>query len=156
WEFLTKLQQSPNLRALELALCARDVTHWCNSWCWTYDPRLNPATVPFDLFPRQAEFLVWLAEREAAQGNGLVEKSRDMGVTWLCCLHALHGWLFRDGFKASFGSRKLDLVDRRGDPDSIFEKLRFLLHNVPPWMLPARFSWEEHDCEAKLINPANG
>jgi hypothetical protein len=150
------LQESPNLRALELALCARDVTHWCNSWCWTYDPRLNPATVPFDLFPKQGEFLAWLAGRESAQANGLVEKSRDMGVTWLCCLYALHGWLFRDGYKASFGSRKLDLVDRRGDPDSIFEKLRFLLHNLPPWMLPAGFSADEHDCEAKLINPANG
>jgi hypothetical protein len=90
------------------------------------------------------------------QADGLVEKSRDMGITWLCCAYALHGWLFRPGFAAGFGSRKLELVDRRGDLDSIFEKLRFLLDNLPAWMLPKGFDRAEHDNLARLVNPANG
>src|SRR5262245_33404255 len=84
-------------RALELAVCARDAVHWCNRWAWTYDPREPVASLPFDLFPKQADFLRWLAERERLQHDGLVEKSRDMGITWLCCAHALHAWLFRPG-----------------------------------------------------------
>ena len=77
-------------------MCARDVVAWCNRWAWTYDPReLNP-TLPFDLFPKQAAFLCWLAGRERLQQDGLVEKSRDMGITWLCCAYALHAWLFSD------------------------------------------------------------
>jgi phage terminase large subunit len=143
-------------RALERALCAQDLEHWLCHWAWTFDPREPVSTLPFDPFPRQREFLRWLSARESAQEDGLVEKSRDMGVTWLCCAFALHRWLYRDGYKVGFGSRKLDLVDRLGDPDSIFEKLRFLYQNLPEWMLPTGFDPGEHDCEAKLLNPANG
>jgi hypothetical protein len=153
---LRRLRGSPRLQGLELAVCARDAAHWVNTWGWTYDPREPAPTLPFDLFPKQAELLRWLARREAAQEDGLVEKSRDMGVTWLCCAYALHGWLFRPGFACGFGSRKLDLVDKIGDPDCIFDKLRFLLRNLPGWMLPAGFRAEAHDCHAKLVNPANG
>src|SRR5438094_8378536 len=96
---------SRRARALELAVCASDPVHWCDRWAWTYDPREPVATLPFDLFPRQAEFLLWLAERERLQEDGLVEKSRDMGVTWLCCAYALHAWLFRPGSALGFGSR---------------------------------------------------
>jgi hypothetical protein len=122
----------------------------------TYDPRERNPVIPFDLFPRQVEFLEWLAEREARQEHGLVEKSRDMGITWLCCAYALHGWFFRDGYQVGFGSRKLEYVDKIGDPGAIFEKLRFLWRNLPRWMLPPGFRSDMHDCYTKLINPANG
>src|SRR5436309_2569458 len=95
---LRRLRESPRLQGLELAVCARDCARWVNRWGFTYDPREPATTLPFDLFTRQAEFLRWLAERECLQEDGLVEKSRDMGVTWLCCAYALHGWLFRGGF----------------------------------------------------------
>jgi hypothetical protein len=146
-------------QAIELARCIQDPVHWVNHWVWTFapkDPIEGQSTLPFDLFPRQIEFLRWLQEREALAEDGLVEKSRDMGVTWLCCLHALHGWLFREGYKCAFGSRKLDLVDKIGDPDCIFEKLRFALNNLPIWMRPNGFQQKIHDCYCKLINPANG
>lgn len=142
--------------SLEREVCRRDVVHWCNRWCWTYDPREKLSIIPFDLFPRQAAFLCWLAEREARQEDGLVEKSRDAGITWLCCVYALHAWLFRDGAQVGFGSRKLDLVDKIGDPACIFDKLRFLLYNLPEWMRPDGFRSDDHDCYTKLINPANG
>ena len=150
------MEQQPELRPMELALCRRDAAHWVNAWCWTYDPRLAAPVVPFDLFPKQQAFLTWLAEREARQEGGLVEKSRDMGVTYLCCAFALHRWLFRPGCSVGFGSRKLELVDRLGDPDSIFEKVRFLLYRLPEWMTPDGFDPHEHDNHARLINPETG
>lgn len=109
-----------------------------------------------DLFPQQAEFIRWIEERELSQTNGLVDKSRDMGVTWLCAGYLLHRWLFKPGFKGAVGSRKEALVDTVGDPDSIFEKMRILLRNLPGWMLPRGFDWKKHDNFCKLINPANG
>jgi hypothetical protein len=139
----------------EKILCAEDPVHFTNSWLWTYDPRRQPSCLPFNLFPRQAELLRWLAERESRQEHGLIEKSRDMDVTFLCCAYALHHWLFRSGFSAGFGSRKLELVDRLGDMDSIFEKIRYLLYNLPAWMLPRRFKRDLHDNVARLINPNN-
>lgn len=142
--------------AAELRRCAADLPYWLNTYGKTYDPRLPEPLIPFRLFPRQVEFLTWLAAREAADEDGLAEKSRDVGFTWLCCSYALHGWLFRPGYSVGFGSRKLELVDRIGDPDTIFEKIRILLRNLPEWMLPAGFDWSEHDNHCRLINPATG
>lgn len=90
------------------------------------------------------------------QEDGLVEKSRDTGVTWLCCAYALHGWLFRPAFSAGFGSRKLEMVDRLGDLDSIFEKIRFLLYGLPVWLLPAGYDRRQHDNFTRLVNPQTG
>lgn len=138
------------------AACATNIWWFVNNYCWTYDPREKNANLPFDLFQRQEDFLTWLQERENAEEDGVAEKCRDVGFTWLCAAYALHGWLFRKGFKAGFGSRKLALVDRKGDPDSIFEKIRFLRDRLPKWMLPKGFNEREHDGLCKMINPANG
>lgn len=137
-------------------MCSLDVVHWLRHWGWTYDPREPYPSLPFDPFPRQVEFLRWLEAREAARENGLAEKSRDMGVTWLCVAYALHGWLFRPGFAAGFGSRKLELVDNLGDPDSILEKARLLLDRLPAWMLPPGYARDEHALFCKIRNPATG
>lgn len=149
---------SIDLQATEWERCAGDVVYWVNAYVKTYDPRLLPGNplIPFTLFPKQAEFLLWLQEREQAQEDGLAEKSRDVGFTWLCAADALHGWLFRPGCAIGFGSRKLELVDKLGDPSTIFEKIRIALRALPEWMLPAGFKWKEHDNFARLINPATG
>lgn len=148
--------ETNHLQPFEISVCADSIEHWVNQWCYTFDPRVSPAFLPFDLFPKQTEFLEWLTERERTQTDGLVEKSRDMGASWLCCLYALHGWLFRQGFAAGFGSRKLEYVDEKGNPKSIFEKFRIILRGLPAWMMPGGFNWGKHDCFAKLINPENG
>jgi phage terminase large subunit len=144
------------LGARERLLCAADVVHWLSHWGFTYDPRVPQSHLPFDPFTRQVAFLRWLEERERLQQDGLCEKARDMGVTYLACAFALHRWLFRPGFSAGFGSRKLELVDKIGDPDSIFEKLRILLSALPAWMRPRGFSRDEQDNQARLVNPQTG
>lgn len=153
---LQAINLDPHAQALTIARCAEDILYWVNEFCWTYDPRENPSTLPFLLFPRQEEFLTWLAERERNQENGVAVKCRDVGFTWLCATYALHGWLYRDGFRCGFGSRKLELVDTLGDPKCIFEKMRFQLRNQPWWMLPPGFNFRKHDNYCKLLNPATG
>ena len=58
-----------------------------SDWGVTYDPRNAgrnlPTTMPFVLFPRQDDFVDFLLDCLNAGENGLVEKSRDMGATWL-------------------------------------------------------------------------
>jgi hypothetical protein len=156
YELLTLHNKNRELQFYALANSSNDIVRWFNDWVWTYDPRLEVPFVPMELFPRQGEFLKWLEEREEAKSDGLVEKSRDMGLTWLCAGFLVHHWLFRPGFKGSIGSRKENLVDKIGDPDSIFEKMRLLIRKLPSWMLPEGFSPKLHDNFCKLINPANG
>lgn len=96
----------------------------------------------------------WRRDRRRAKEYGLIEKSRDAGLTWLNCCANVHSWLFEPSFKGSIGSRKQDLVDRLGDPDSIFEKMRMILKYLPPWMLPAEDDYSTN--HLKFINRANG
>jgi len=128
-----------------------------NHWGLTYDPRVagsdRPTRLPFILFPRQREFVNFLQECLVDQENGLVEKSRDMGATWVCGAFSVWLWLFVDGSSVGWGSRKEQLVDRIGDPDSIFEKMRVLIRSLPTELLPAGFSPSDHMTHMKIINP---
>lgn len=143
---------SPEFRSLVMAYSRLDVVAWVNDWVWTTDPRKSPSRMPFDLFPKQEEFLLWLNDRYELKDDAIAEKSRDVGFTWLCAAWMIHRWLFYPDFKGTFGSRKSDLVDRLGDPDSIFEKMRLLLRSLPWWMLPSRW----RDNELRLFNLDNG
>lgn len=122
-------------------------------WGVTFDPRNlevgRLTVVPFVLWPKQVEYLKWVYARWLAQERGLVEKSRDCGVTWLSVGFAVSMWTFRNGFTCRFGSRKEDLVDKRGDMDSIFEKIAFFIDNLPRVFKPAEFD----RAHMRMINP---
>ena len=86
--------------------------------------------MPFILFKRQRELLTFFKLLLEHQTTGLVEKSRDMGATWLACAFSIWLWIFYPGASIGWGSRKEQLVDNIGDPDSIFEKMRMLIRNI--------------------------
>lgn len=140
--------------------CAEDILYWFDRWVYTYDPRLigksGGAFVQFKLWPKQRELVTWLLERMAKPEEGLVEKSRDVGATYVISGVALHQWLFNPGFKATFGSRTVDEVDKKDNPDSIFAKIRIMLRRLPVEMLPAGFSWAQNDNYMRIANPENG
>ncbi|MBC3540646.1 TerL protein [Rufibacter sp. H-1] len=129
---------------------------WINDWAITYNPRNKkplPKIMPFLLFKRQEEFVQFLMECLHEGENGLVEKCRDIGATWLCAAISAWLWLFIPGASIGWGSRKEQLVDRSGDPDSIFQKIRMIINNLPGWMLPAGFNDQKNMTHMKIINP---
>lgn len=133
------------------------ITHWCN----TFDPRNAyaaelPTNLPFVLFKRQADLVEFLVACLEDQANGLIDKSRDMGATWICVGVSVWLWLFREGATVGWGSRKEELVDRLGDPKSIFEKIRQLVRGLPKFFWPAGFEMDTHATFMKLVNPENG
>ncbi|HEY0120636.1 MAG TPA: hypothetical protein VGC14_02555 [Rhizobium sp.] len=140
--------------------CATDICYWFDTYVWTYDPRLvgkpGGAYVPFKLWPKQRDVVLWLLDRLHSPDEGLVEKSRDTGATYLTAGVALHQWLFNPGFKATFGSRKVDYVDKKDNPDSIFAKLRIMLRRLPAEMMPDGFNWSQHDNYMRISNPETG
>lgn len=128
-----------------------------SDWGMTYDPRKmmegGLANIPFILWPKQVEYLQWLDQHYKTGERGLVEKSRDCGVTWLSVGYSVTRWCFDDGFAAGFGSRKEQLVDKLGDPDSIFEKIRHFIRNLPVEFLPEGFDYKKHCTYMRLVNP---
>jgi hypothetical protein len=135
------------------------IVDWICDWCWTVDPRNAsrglPTQVPWILFPNQVKFIEWVYNRYLNNQWGLVEKCRDAGATWLFCAIQLWEWRWTDGYLGGFGSNKLNSVDDKDNPKSIFVKLRGLLYTQPPWWLPQDFVPRVHDTKASLKNPEN-
>jgi phage terminase large subunit len=125
-------------------------------WCDTYDPRNaggeGLVRMPFVLFQRQKDLVQFLQECIEQEASGLVEKSRDMGATWLSCAFSVWLWLYWSGASVGWGSRKAQLVDRLGDMDSIFEKMRVLIDGLPKAFLPSSYAVTY----MKIINHDNG
>lgn len=128
-----------------------------NTWCDTYDPRNafhigRSVRMPLILFPRQWDLFEFMQNLVENQCNGLIEKSRDMGATWCAGGFSVANFLFARGSSIGWGSRKEALVDRGGDIDSIFEKLRYLLRSVPPCFYPRGFD-PDNMPHMKIVNP---
>ena len=158
-ERMERLRGDDRLQRLAAEAYRLNPALWVEDWCITYDPRNVrpvPKTLPFMLFPRQHEFIRFLEECLRDRESGLIEKSRDIGATWLCCAFSVWLWLYTPGAAVGWGSRKEQLVDRIGDPDSIFEKMRMLIGKLPAFMLPEGFDRRIHLSSMKIINPATG
>lgn len=134
---------------------------WINDWCDTYNPRnaMDPDALvymPMVLFPRQREFVQYLHQLVTSAASGLVEKSRDMGATWVACAYSVWAWRFIPGAAIGWGSRSSTLVDQLGDPKSIFEKMRDIIRRLPREFWPAGFNPKLHMTSMRILNPDTG
>lgn len=138
--------------------CMQDRLFFFNVFLFTYDPRRGMIrNVPFITYEFQDNAIIWDTMIARKGKDNLIEKSRDMGCTWILIGNDIYDWLFfHEKIEIRWGSRKEDYVDKRGDMDSIFEKFRHALRNIPDWLLPEGFSWEKHDNHMRLINPETG
>lgn len=131
-----------------------------HDWGCTFDPRLVElgieATVPFLLFPKQEEFIDWVVARWKGRENGVVEKSRDMGASWLSVAIATWMWIFHPGMVVGFGSRKEEYVDKIGDPKSLFWKVRTFIGLLPPEFRPPGYDEAKHAPFMRIVNPDTG
>lgn len=152
-EQLEQAAKDKNYRKFVLEKIKSDPVYFINNWVWTSDPREYPSNIPFVLFPKQEEYIRWRYDHIQRKRGGLIEKSRDAGLTWLNCSSHVQLWLTRADYKGAIGSRKELLVDRIGDLDSIFEKIRFILKCLPWWMLKQSSYSAGY---LKIINKSNG
>ena len=149
---LDRLRREPRFRAGAEAYYAKHPAEFIMHWMDTYDPRKATGKwMPFVFFERQYEFISFLEDLRHSRQNGLVEKCRDMGATWLACGYSVWALRFVPGDSTGWGSRKQDLVDKLGDPDSIFEKMRLMIERLPDVWRP-----DVRSGLMKLINDANG
>ncbi len=149
-----KTQTSPELRGIAYQLCKQDILFWVNMWVSTYNPRKTPSTVPFITYKYEDDLILDLVKSIKNQKDILIDKSRDMGVTWCVLLTYVWYWQFHgEGMDFLVGSRKEQYIDQMGNMDTLIEKVRFILRNQPKWMRPKGFDWKQHSNYMKIINP---
>jgi hypothetical protein len=132
--------------------CSRDLIFWVDSFVWTFNPRDHPdyPLRPFITHDFQREALL---EIDACIGrrNVIIPKSRYIGATWMVLLPLDRRLLFRRLQTFLLVSRNEDLVDKKGDPDSLFAKL----DHIHAW-LPPRMTASLDRNKLSLVNLANG
>ncbi len=148
--------RSKEAQILTYGLCKDDPIFFIENFGWTFDPRPEhePYHLPFILFPYQKDVIEWIIKKIKNGEDGLIEKSRDMGVTWLVIWTFIWFWRFSDTFSGLIGSYKEALVDNR-TKDSIFGMIDYGLDNMPKWLLPHRFKPKDHRQRMKLVNSEN-
>lgn len=164
WEqrikMLERLRADPSLIGPLKAYFKDNPVAFINTFGCTFDPRNAernlPTTVPFLLFPKQAEFIEWVIARWRNREDWLVEKCRDVGLSWLCVAVAVWMFLFQPGTVVGFGSRKEEYVDKLGDPKALFWKIRTFIDLLPAEFRPAGWNSDKHAPFMRVINPETG
>lgn len=129
-----------------------NIADFISDWGLTFDPRNpeigRPANIPFILFDHQRAWVDWFIERWKTGTNGITEKSRQMGVSWLSVAVAVSICVLYDGINGCFGSRKEEYVDKSGDPKSLFYKARFFIASLPEEF---RAGWKRKTCSSHML-----
>lgn len=147
---LSKAKLSGSVRRQLVTASSSSSIFWLNAFGWTFLQKKiggdgHEAAVFGDL--SHIPFITWKVQDEAIQEihdcidgghDALIQKSRDMGASWLIVALFQWYWQFRPSTTFLELSRKQSLVDRRGDMDSLFEKHRYMLRWQPEWLRPRR------------------
>lgn len=140
---LQKAKENKQLREVEMELCRRNPMHFFLNYLYT-DKNSNlywpeyPDVLPFIPYPYQEECIKEVWDSIEKWEPVFIEKSRQMGFSWLIMAIFVYWFLFHN-HKYLVLSQKQDDVDQKGNMKSLFEKARFMLRNLPDWMLPEWF-----------------
>lgn len=145
-QLLESAEKDPLFQQELLAASKQSVLFWVNAFVWTYHQFETDPLTGNRLPAKQADwpFVTWFIQDEAfkeleyAFEHGkdlLIDKTREMGASWLCLTYLHWLWLFRPKTEIREMSRKEDLVD---DPsmDSLMAKHDYINKWLPEWMRP--------------------
>lgn len=150
---------------------AKSLVFWINAFVYTLrefeigedgkQVQAEHREVPFCTWPKQDELLLQL-ERCMDKGESLlVEKTRDMGATWMEMAVLTHRFLFKPRETHLVMSRKEEMVDSlsgtsknypygvAGAESTLMGKVDYILSRLPSWMLPKKM-------HRKLLHLVNG
>lgn len=143
-ERLQRIRTNPEMLPALRAFYRDNPAQFIIDWGMTTDPRnLDyglPVSIPFLLFPKQEEWVHWIMDRRRNMENGLTDKSREMGLSWVSVGLSATLCLFNKEMVIGFGSRKEEYVDSTGDPKALFWKARKFIATLP---VEFRGSWDE-------------
>ncbi len=121
---------------------------------WTFQPRadIEPRGIlPFITWDWQDEAIDEIYDYMKNGGKVQIKKSREVGGTWVILGCGLALWLFTPMNTGLVTSRKEELVDKKGNPVTLFWKLDFMRDRLPEWVSPSYVRTDRH-----LENKWNG
>ncbi len=139
------MNSSPSITREIEKHCAADFFFYADNFAWTFDPRdLGPTRPAHELPMHLWEFQRWLATAGTVwkDDNGLgwprlVEKSRDMGVSWVAgCHEILWGWKFHGRSYGVVARKQEDVDDNSTAPDSLLGRMRWSIERWPKALRP--------------------
>lgn len=154
-KIIEKAENEVDKQGLLLSLSEDSFLFWVNTFGYTFNPRLEVQHLPFVTFPFQDDIALEIIHCIETGQDIHVDKSRDMGASWLVLAIFVWGWLFKS-WDLRVGSRNRDYVDKGGDMSSLFEKLRYMIERLPSWMRPKEFSLKrgtKFNAAAKIVHP---
>ena len=137
-------KRTPGALAVLKQFYRDDPAQFIIDWGVTFDPRNGarglPSVIPFLLFPKQEEWVNWAVNLIKERKSGVIEKSRDMGVTCLFMAFFCTMNIFNREMVFGVASRKEEYVDELGSPKCLLYKGRQFMSHLPPEF---RGSWIE-------------
>ena len=155
-KLLKECETNTELQVRVKEACRQNILFWIDCFCWTKDQRKKNDILPFVCYEYQRGAIKDIESHIDRQQDLLIDKSRDMGASWMILYVFMHKWLFEEGSDFRVGSRKEEYVDKLNDIDTLIEKVRFNLKRMPTWMMPAGFNYDDHLGYMRILNPENG
>jgi len=145
FEALQKMQDSEYERArMILDIYSVDPVAFIETFLFVKLPNYNNSIKPFFMFEYQKKIVqkLWECEQDRIEHTILIDKPREMGITYIILAYFYWRWLFTPEWSAFLLSRSQDEVDKgETSPEgSLFGKLRWMTDLMPPWMLPDSFA----------------
>ena len=126
------------MRVAAIEACRRDFLFFINTFVFQFNPLVKGAR-------SVGPFCTWSFQEKAFMGDkgvfwcyehsrtALVEKSRDMGASWMFQIFEVWLALFHDNFQLQNISRSAEAVDS-ASKNSLFAKVGFILEHIPDWL----------------------
>lgn len=118
-------------------MCKADPLFYINVFCWVFEPRPSVSKIqclPFITYEFQDDLVKRIVDA-IDKGTGLyIEKSRDMGCSFIGCTLFDWLWRFRPFFTALMASDIEENVDKANKPGSLFWKIDFVDKNLPGFL----------------------
>lgn len=138
---LQDARKNRDSRKALLRLCKQDILFWINTFVVQVDPKQRGdlgKPGPFITYDFQEPAILKMLSWVRRGKDGVIEKSRQMGASWMLIILFTWLWLFHDYQTLLFISRNEKAVEDES-PNSLFWKIDFILKFLPSWMRPSKF-----------------
>jgi len=100
------------------------VIDFIDRFCITVDPRkTDNRELPFELFEKQISYIRWLWKQYTDRNDGVVDKCRGIGMSWMNAAFSTYLLLFQKQVTISMYTYKADECHEKDNLDTLIETL---------------------------------